>query len=95
MADTTFWILITSLAGRVAIGWLADRFSKKLVMVAAYLLLAIPLPLLFVIHRPGVPLLFAFAFGFGLGACYMLIPLMAAQLFGPNSLAIRPIGRTP
>jgi MFS family permease len=87
VADTTFWILITSLIGRVAIGWLADRYSKKLVMVAAYLLLAIPLPLLFVIHRPGIPLLFAIAFGFGLGACYMLIPLMAAQLFGPNSLA--------
>ena len=56
-------------------------------MLAAYLLLAIPLPLLFVIQRPGVPFLFAISFGFGLGACYMLIPLMAAQLFGPNSLA--------
>jgi MFS family permease len=87
VADSTFWILTSSLVGRVIIGWLADRFSKKRVMVAAYLLLAAPLPLLFIIARPGLPLLFALAFGFGLGACYMLIPLMAAQMFGPNSLA--------
>jgi len=86
-ADTTFWILISSLAGRVVIGWLADHFSKGLVMLGTYLLLAVPLPLLYVIERPGMPLLFALTFGFGLGACYMLIPLMAAQLFGPNSLA--------
>jgi MFS family permease len=87
VADTTFWILISSLAGRVVIGWLADRFSKKLVMFGAYMLLAVPLPLLFIIDRPGMPFLFALSFGLGLGACYMLIPLMAAQLFGPNSLA--------
>jgi MFS family permease len=42
---------------------------------------------LFVAGRPGVPELFACLFGFGLGADYMLIPLMAAELFGPKSLA--------
>lgn len=87
VADTTFLILISSLAGRVVMGWLADRYSKKLVMVAAYLFVAAPIPLLFVITRPGATQSFAFLFGFGLGADYMLIPLMAAQAFGPNSLA--------
>jgi MFS family permease len=87
VADTTFWILISSLAGRVAMGWLADRFNKKLVMFAAYLFVAAPVPLLFIIDWPGMPLLFALLFGFGLGADFMLIPLMGAQLFGPNSLA--------
>lgn len=87
VADTTFLILISSLAGRVVMGWLADRLSKKLVMVAAYLFVALPIPLLFVIARPGAAWLFAAVFGFGLGADYMLIPLMAAQAFGPNSLA--------
>jgi MFS family permease len=52
-------------------------------MVAAYLFVAAPIPLLFVIARTGSPQLF----GCGLGADYMLIPLMAAQIFGPNSLA--------
>jgi MFS family permease len=87
VADTTFWILASSLAGRVVMGWLADRLSKKWVMVAAYLFVAAPIPLLFMVARPGAPLLFAIVFGFGLGADFMLIPLMAAQVFGTNSLA--------
>jgi MFS family permease len=87
VADTTFLILLSSLAGRVVMGWLADRFSKKIVMVAAYLFVALPIPLLFVIAKPGAAALFAVVFGFGLGADYMLIPLMAAQAFGPNSLS--------
>jgi MFS family permease len=87
VADTTFWILTSSLAGRVIMGWLADRISKKTVMVASCLFVGCSIPLLFVVDRPGVPLLFAVVFGFGLGADYMMVPLMAAQLFGPNSLA--------
>ncbi|MCI0352959.1 MAG: MFS transporter [Acidobacteriales bacterium] len=87
VADTTFIILMSSLAGRVFMGWLADRLSKKLVMLAAFLLVALPLPLLLVADRPGVPTLFGCLFGFGLGADYMLIPLMAAQIFGVNSIA--------
>jgi MFS family permease len=87
VADTTFLILVSSLVGRVAMGWLADRYSKKFVMLASYLFVAAPIPLLFAIARPGAPRVFALLFGFGLGADFMLIPLMAAQLFGANSLA--------
>ena len=87
VADTTFWILMSSLAGRVIMGWLADRISKKTVMAASYLFVASSIPLLYVVDRPGIPLTFAIVFGFGLGADYMMVPLMAAQIFGPNSLA--------
>ncbi len=87
VADTTFAILISSLAGRVIMGWLADRLSKKAVMIAAFLFVATPIPLLFFIAQPGMPMIFAIPFGFGLGADYMLIPLMAAEVFGVNSLA--------
>ncbi len=87
VADTTFVILASSLAGRVITGWLADRYPKKMVMVAAYLLVSLPVPLLYVIDRPWMTFLFGAAFGFGLGANYMLIPLMAAELFGTGSLA--------
>jgi nitrate/nitrite transporter NarK len=85
------------LAGRVIMGWIADRISKRTVMVASYLFVAGSIPLLFMVERPGVPLAFAILFGIGLGADYMMIPLMAAQLFGPNSLAramgiILPVG---
>lgn len=86
-ADTTFVMLISSLLGRVIMGWLADRMPKKYVMIASYVLIAAPLPLLFVAGRPGMPALFGGLFGFGLGADYMLIPLMAADLFGTHSLA--------
>lgn len=87
VADTTFVILASSLAGRLITGWLADRLSKKRVMVAAYLLVSLPVPLLFVIDQPSMTYLFGMAFGFGLGANYMLIPLMAAELFGTGTLA--------
>ncbi|HEY3936411.1 MAG TPA: MFS transporter [Bryobacteraceae bacterium] len=86
-ANTTFVMLISSLAGRMVMGWMADWMTKKYVMTAAYLLIALSLPLLFFARRPGVPLLFGGVFGFGLGADYMLIPLMAADLFGTHSLA--------
>ena len=87
VADTTFVILASSLLGRVITGWLADRFSKKLVMVCAYLLVSLPVPLLYLIEQPLMTYVFGMAFGFGLGANYMLIPLMAAELFGTGSLA--------
>jgi MFS family permease len=87
VANTTFLILMSSLAGRIVMGWLADRYSKKVVMLLAFLFVALPVPLLFFVARPGIPTAFALVFGFGLGADYMLIPLMGAQLFGPNSLA--------
>ena len=87
VANTTFLILSSSLAGRLVMGWLADFFPKKFVMLASYLFVGLPLPLLLVISHSGAPELFAVVFGFGLGADYMLIPLMAAQLFGANSLA--------
>lgn len=87
VADTTFVILASSLLGRVITGWVADRFDKKAVMVAAYLLVALPVPLLYIVGQPAMPYVFGMAFGFGLGANYMLIPLLAAELFGTSSLA--------
>jgi len=86
-ADTTFVMLTSSLIGRIVMGFLADRLPRKYVMIAAYLAIALSLPLLFAAGRPGVPFLFGVVFGFGLGADYMLIPLVAADLFGTDSLA--------
>jgi MFS family permease len=82
-------ILWSSVAGRLLIGGLADSFSKKAVMTATFVLVAATIPMLLLV-RPGHPTaLYSFAvlFGFGLGADYMLIPLMAADQFGINSLA--------
>lgn len=82
-------ILWSSIAGRLLIGGLADRFSKKTVMTATYFLVAATIPLLLAVRPSNEFFLYAFAilFGFGMGADYMLIPLMAAEEFGVNSLA--------
>ncbi len=85
----TTLILWSSIGGRLLIGGLADRFSKKWVMTATYFLVAITIPLLLLVRPDNELLLYGFAilFGFGMGADYMLIPLMAADQFGVNSLA--------
>lgn len=82
-------ILWSSVIGRLAVGALADRFPKKWVMTATFALVAATIPDLLLVRPGHVGLLYTFAvlFGFGLGADYMLIPLMAAEQFGVNSLS--------
>jgi MFS family permease len=78
--------LAASLVGRLAMGWLADRWPKKRVMLLIYLLVAGSIPILLVASTPGAVTLFAIVFGIGLGGEYMVIPLMAAELFGTRVL---------
>lgn len=82
-------ILWSSIAGRLSIGHFADIFSKKRVMTATYFIVAATILLLLSVAptRPYSLYLFAIAFGFSMGADYMLIPLMAAEQFGVNTLA--------
>jgi len=82
-------ILWSSIAGRLLVGWMADRFPKKYVMTATYALVAATIPLLLLVKPEQTEYLYFFAilFGFGMGADYMLIPLMAAEQFGVNTLA--------
>jgi sugar phosphate permease len=78
-------VLTISIAGRLLMGWLADRVPRKLVMLAIYLLVAAAIPLLLVgTAAPGAATisLFAALFGLGLGGEYLIIPLMAGELFG-------------
>ena len=68
---------------------MADRFPKKYVMTATYVLVAATIPLLLIVKPEQTEYLYVFAilFGLGMGADYMLIPLMAAEQFGLNSLS--------
>ncbi len=75
-------VLGASIPGRLLMGWLADRFPKKHVMVLIYLLIAVSIPLLFVAENPLAMYAFALIFGVGLGGEYMIIPLMTADVFG-------------
>jgi sugar phosphate permease len=81
-------VLVSSLAGRLGMGWLADRIAKRHVMLLIYLLVGSAIPLLFLTATPGAIYVFAVVFGIGLGGEYMVIPLMAAELFG-----VRVLGR--
>ena len=79
-------VLGVSLAGRLIMGWLADRSPKKRVMLLIYLAVASGIPLLFIASSRGALYAFAVIFGIGLGGDYMIIPLMAAELFGVATL---------
>jgi len=81
-ANVISLVLASSIIGRLLMGWLADRIPKKYIMILIYTIVAGSIPLLYLASIPGVIYLFAFIFGIGLGGDYMIIPLMAAELFG-------------
>jgi MFS family permease len=87
-ASITSTVLACSIVGRLFMGWLADRMPRKYVMVIIYLLIAASIPFLFFADRPAALYAFAVVFGLGLGGEYLIIPLMAAELFG-----VRVLGR--
>ena len=88
IANILTLVLVGSLIGRLSMGWLADRWAKKHVMLLVYTIVAVAIPL--VAFAPSITLLkvAAVVFGIGLGGDYMIIPLMAAELFG-----VRVMGR--
>lgn len=88
-SDASVTFLMSSIMGRLMAGWLADRLPRKYVMLATYAIVALSIPLLFLVtpSQPGMVYIFAVTFGFAMGADYMLIPLMAADQFGLRSLA--------
>ena len=79
-------VLAFSIAGRLLIGWLADRFSKKYVMLLTYFLVAAGIPMLFLGTSRVALYLSAATFGIGLGGDYMIIPLVTAEIFGMQVL---------
>ncbi|MEI7423607.1 MAG: MFS transporter [Prolixibacteraceae bacterium] len=87
-AQVISFLMFSSLAGRVLMGFLADLINRKYVMILIYMIVACTIPLLLLPDFPGRVYLFAIIFGVGLGGDYMIIPLMAADLFG-----IRALGR--
>jgi MFS family permease len=79
-------VLLSSLAGRVIVGYFADRYTKKNVMAVFYLVLGLSIPLLFLAPSRVALWGFALVFGFAMGADYMLIPLVTAECFGLAAL---------
>ena len=86
VASIASLVLVGSLIGRITMGYLADRFPKKFVMLLIYSIVACAIPLLFLADHTWARYTFALLFGIGLGGDYMIIPLMAAELFGVQML---------
>jgi sugar phosphate permease len=87
-ASITSTVLFCSIFGRLLMGWLADFIPKRAVMILIYVLVAGSIPLLLAGGSMTSLYAFAIVFGLGLGGEYMIIPLMAAELFG-----VRVLGR--
>ena len=81
-------VLASSIVGRLLMGWLADKLPIKYVMILIFTLVTGSIPLLYAASTPGVIYLFSFILGIALGGGYMIISLMAADLFG-----VRVLGR--
>jgi sugar phosphate permease len=79
-------VLTVSIAGRLLMGWLSDRLARKHVMLLIYLLVACAIPLLLLPSSRMTMYIFAAIFGLGLGGEYLIIPLMAGELFGVKVL---------
>ena len=82
IAQVLSLVLAGSIVGRILMGWLADRWPRKRVMLLVYLIVAGAIPLLAVAPTTVALKIAGFLFGVGLGGDYMIIPLMAADLFG-------------
>ncbi len=87
-STASFWVLWSSIGGRLLAGYLADKLSRKYVMLVTYAIVAVSIPTLFLITPQDTSFVYVFAlvFGFAMGADYMLIPLMAADQFGLTTL---------
>jgi MFS family permease len=82
VAEVLSLVLVGSIGGRILMGWLADRWPRKQVMLLVYFIVAGAIPLIAVAPTTTTLKAASLLFGVGLGGDYMIIPLMAADLFG-------------
>jgi MFS family permease len=71
-----------SVAGRLGLGFLADRLAKRTVMILVLLLHALSVVFLFGIHSIGAVPGFVALFGIALGGGAVLTPLLVGEYFG-------------
>jgi sugar phosphate permease len=82
----SFLVLLFSIGGRLLMGVLSDFVPKKHVMLLIYFLVAAAIPLQFLGASKVAMYAFAAIFGLGLGGEYLIIPLIAGELFGQKVL---------
>ncbi len=75
-------VLGVSLVGRVVMGWLADRVGARRAAIVIYGLVAAGIVTMLWFPTGRGPYGFAVIFGLGLGGEYLIVPIIAAELFG-------------
>ncbi len=80
--DIISMIAAVSLIGRFGAGWLADKIGPKRVMLIVYALVTAAMLILASGAEGAGIYLYVVCFGLGLGGEYLIIPLMAAQMYG-------------
>ena len=78
----TSLVLASSIVGRLLMGWLADRIPEKVRDDPDLPACSRGVPLLFLVDKPGASMCSPSFLASALGGDYMIIPLMAAELFG-------------
>jgi MFS family permease len=84
--SVVFFAAAMSLIGRLGAGWLADHLGPKRVMLIVYTLVMAAMLMLVAMPAGRATYAFSVVFGLGLGGEYLIIPLMAASLFGTATL---------
>ncbi len=73
---------LVSLVGRLGLGYLADRYDKRLIMVAACALIAVGMPLLAFTHTYGATVAVMVLIAPGFGGTIPVRPAILADYFG-------------
>jgi cyanate permease len=79
--------VFVGIAGKLSIGWLADRIAHRRALLANFVLLLVASALLLAADRPALLLLFLVAHGFAVAAENVLLPLLVADCFGLRHMA--------
>ncbi len=85
--DVLSLFFLSSIVGKIFFGWLSDRFSKKTIMLAAVLNLALGALLLALSARQPDTLLWLYAlvFGIGFSGTFTMIQLLVAEFYAGGS----------
>ncbi|HKJ23327.1 MAG TPA: MFS transporter [Myxococcota bacterium] len=78
---------LVGVAGKLAIGLLADRISHKRALLLNFALMTFASAVLLAVDRPTLLLVFLVAHGFAVAAENVLIPLVVADCFGIRHMA--------
>jgi MFS family permease len=89
--DAVFgWTLMLMLSagaiGRFSFAWGLDHLPKRRVIGVAFLLMAGAMPLLYFLGNPKVPYAFGLLYGLGMSADSLIVPLLAADVFGGRAV---------